>query len=432
MRSEILAANEVASATRRHPLLVNAYALILNAVFGAIFGIGFWIAAARNYSPADVGRASAAISCLLLVSSIGQLNLSAALPRFLPSAGHGSRKLVLGSYFAAVTATGVTASVFLLVAANNDGLTDAVGPGVRHALWFWAASIAWVLFTLQDSALAGLRKTGSVIADNAIYGAVRFAALVALSSVWTRGGMFAAWTFPLVGMIVAVNWLLFRRYLPRHAEATCHQTPATIEEIKRYASSDYAGSLVTVSLAYLVPAVVVAAAGASVGGRVAICWAVASSLDVASTSFATSLTVEGAHDNDTGRLREMALAITGRLALLISSAVLLIVIAAPFVLGALGPAYSEDVTFLRLLGLGALGRIVVAPWFAIARVRHETRKIALIELTRGLTVLIVSVVLSHRLGVEGLGVGVVAGQAVAAFLAWPELRDVLWPEHRKA
>ena len=86
----------------RDPLFRNGYALICNTVLTSLLGTGYWILAARHYSTGDVGRASAAISTMVLLSGIAQLNLGPALTRFLPRAGGGSARLILGAYGASM------------------------------------------------------------------------------------------------------------------------------------------------------------------------------------------------------------------------------------------------------------------------------------------------------------------------------------------
>lgn len=84
------------------PMYRDAYALMLNTVVNSGLGLLYWIVAARTSSPEDVGRGSALISLMLLVSILTQVDFGQALIRFLPRAGAGARGLVLGAYGVAV------------------------------------------------------------------------------------------------------------------------------------------------------------------------------------------------------------------------------------------------------------------------------------------------------------------------------------------
>jgi hypothetical protein len=77
-----------------NPLLRNGYALVLNVGLTAALGVSFWVIAAREYSVADVGRGSAMVSALITLSTLGQLNLTTGLLRFLPRAGRHAGTLI--------------------------------------------------------------------------------------------------------------------------------------------------------------------------------------------------------------------------------------------------------------------------------------------------------------------------------------------------
>src|ERR687886_313238 len=71
----------------RTPLYRNGYALMLSDGTTSALGFLYWVLAARCYAAETVGLNAAAISTLLLLSGIAQLNLSTALIRFVPIAG---------------------------------------------------------------------------------------------------------------------------------------------------------------------------------------------------------------------------------------------------------------------------------------------------------------------------------------------------------
>ena len=82
----------------QNPLLRNGMLLAVSSVLSALIGFGYWAVAARNYDTAAVGSNSAAISMMMLVAAIAQLNLSSAMARFVPTAGRRTMRLVAGAY----------------------------------------------------------------------------------------------------------------------------------------------------------------------------------------------------------------------------------------------------------------------------------------------------------------------------------------------
>src|SRR5690242_5388879 len=97
------------------PLQRAVVALLANTVATGGLGIVFWVYAARVYPPRDVGPAIAASSLMIALSFTSQLNLSAAMARFLPVAGRASRATVVFSYLVASTTAALVGIVAFVV-----------------------------------------------------------------------------------------------------------------------------------------------------------------------------------------------------------------------------------------------------------------------------------------------------------------------------
>src|SRR5262249_61936301 len=69
------------------PMLRNGYALIVSAAVTQVLGFFYWIVAARTAPVAVVGRNSTAISVMLFLAGVAELNLMSTLVRFLPTSG---------------------------------------------------------------------------------------------------------------------------------------------------------------------------------------------------------------------------------------------------------------------------------------------------------------------------------------------------------
>jgi len=66
------------------PLFKNAYFLMFSSLTPAGSSFFFWLIAARFYSTADIGLASAIISAMGLISMLSLLGFGISLVRFLP------------------------------------------------------------------------------------------------------------------------------------------------------------------------------------------------------------------------------------------------------------------------------------------------------------------------------------------------------------
>ena len=69
---------------RRDPLYRNSFAITLSGIIGSLFGLLFWLAAARLMSTAEVGLGTAIISVIVLITSLAMLGMDIGLTRYLP------------------------------------------------------------------------------------------------------------------------------------------------------------------------------------------------------------------------------------------------------------------------------------------------------------------------------------------------------------
>lgn len=63
------------------PMLRNGYALIVSATVTQVLGVRYWIVAARTAPAAAVGRNSTAMSVMLFLAGVAELNLMSTLIR---------------------------------------------------------------------------------------------------------------------------------------------------------------------------------------------------------------------------------------------------------------------------------------------------------------------------------------------------------------
>lgn len=63
------------------PMLRNGYVLIVSATVTQVLGVRYWIVAARTAPAAAVGRDSTAMSVMLFLAGVAELNLMSTLIR---------------------------------------------------------------------------------------------------------------------------------------------------------------------------------------------------------------------------------------------------------------------------------------------------------------------------------------------------------------
>src|SRR3954454_23178624 len=396
----------------------NAYALMLNTIVNSGLGLLYWIVAARTSTPDDVGRGNALISLMLLVSILTQADFGQALIRFLPRAGAGTRRLVLMSYGVAVGLALLGATVAM---AWCHLLLDAADPlhvSLPFACWFVVSTVAWSVFSLQDSALTGLRVSVWIPLENAVYGVVKLGLLVVVARTSLSDGVFASWTLPVLALLVPVNLLLFRRLVPRPAASTADPYVPTPTALTRYLAGGYVGHLAGQMSSTFLPVLVVQLLGSAQGGFFLPAQTAFAATTLLSQAIVASLVVEAATDEEHAPRHARAMA--RRIATTVWPVAAVIALGAPWLLLLFGPEYSaQATTLLRLLMLTVLFKIVTSLYNVRCRLQNRTGRIAVLQCLQAAVLLGGFAALAGSWGLVAIGWAALVAEAVPAVLLAP-------------
>ncbi|MEV5101870.1 lipopolysaccharide biosynthesis protein [Streptomyces massasporeus] len=405
-----LARARLASVVPREPLLRNGHLLALSSLVNAALGAVFWVCATQWYDDRTVGLNYATVSAATLLSTVGQLNLSDFLVRFVPSAGRHTRKLVLSCYAASIVCSVLVAVGFLLlvprVAPNLDFLLHPL-----TAVFFVAYTAGYAIFALQDGALTGVRRPGWVVTENVIFAVVKIMLLAVGAALTLFAGILISWAGALLVALLVANVFLLRRAVPRHEQ----ERPRTARppRLVGYAAADYAGSLFRMAAYSLPPLLVLNTLGPAQSAHYSLAWIVGYVPYLLATNMGSSLMVESAHAP--GRLPEHAFRVLRHSALLMAAGALVIIVIAPALLSFFGPEYAEDgTTLLRLLALSALPNLVVSLAVDVARMRRRLRLVVGLQLTSCVLVLGLAELLLPVLGLAGGGLAWLVAQTLLA------------------
>lgn len=407
------------------PLERNAYALALNAAVTAILGLVYWLLAARYYTPHAVGQSSALVSAMVFLATCANLNLTGAMTRFLPRAGLAAAALVRGGYLAGAGLAAVLATTFVLLAPELSSNLQFFKDSWLLSTAFCVAVVMWVIFAVQDGVLTGLRRAVWVPIENGAFGVAKLVLLVPLATAFPVFGIFASWTAPLVLLLAVVNIALFRHLLPRHAaETAARAMPVRARRVVRFVGGDYLGSLFLQGSTTLLPVLVAARLGAEANAHFYVAFLLVSAVDVMALNVGASLTVEGSREE---RNLPALMSRTVRLgALLLLPAVATLVVAAPLLLSLFGESYAQSAeSTLRLLALGLLAKGATILYVSACRARGAVSSIVAVEATTFAVVIALSLLLVGPLGVAGVGLAWLAGQAAVALVVLPKLRRLL-------
>ncbi|MDN5915254.1 MAG: hypothetical protein L0I76_09145 [Pseudonocardia sp.] len=410
------------------PLYRNAYALMLNTVINSGFGLLYWIFAARTFDTDEVGRGSALVSLMMLVSVLTQLNFGQALIRFLPRGGTSSTALVRRAYGISTLVAVLGATLVMVYCHVLRDPGDPLYVSAGFGAWFVVSTAAWSLFNLQDSALTGLRSAMWIVLENAVYGVVKLVLLVVVAQTSLADGVFTSWTLPVIALLVPFSILIFRRILPRHtAETASDQDVPDRRTLTRYMAGDYTGQVFNQATSSFLPVLVVHLLGPEQAAFLLPAQTVFIAMNLLQSSITSSLVVEGARDE--AQAHRFAASILKRIAVTVLPGSVLIALAAPLLLQLYGTEYRQNATWLLvLLMISMFPRVVVTLYMTMSRLQNRTGPLAVLQFVHAVLMLGGTIALSGTLGLDAVGWSWLAVELVLAVALGPKVLRWLRPD----
>jgi O-antigen/teichoic acid export membrane protein len=398
--------------TRHRQIYRSSYALILTTGANALLGLMFWVAAARLY-PADVvGLGAGGISALQLVASVGWVGLQFTLMRYVPVAGASRRRLVALVYAAGTAAALVAAIVFVLGFARTLEV-PYVADSLLHGVAFCVCVVVWVVFSLQDAVLVGIRRAFLVPVENTAYGALKLVLLVCLSRIDDPWALLGVWAGGTALLVAVVNGLLFRRLL--FAEGVRPQLPGS-RRLARFSAGHTTVALTAWVPDFLVPLLILSYLDAAANAYYYAAWTVGFSCRLLAMNLANALTVEGAYADDpiSTLLRSVIrLSVT----ILLPVMAVLLIAAGPL-LSIFGVDYADRAApLLRLFAISLVPFTIATFVVAFDRVRGLFGTALAITGIGTVATIVLDVLLIPGSGITGAGLGWLGGQILAAIAA---------------
>jgi O-antigen/teichoic acid export membrane protein len=402
--SETIARVATPRAQDGRSLTRGGIALVLNSGSTAILGVGYWVVAARLYNTGVIGRSSAIVAALLTVSGFAQLNFARSLSGLIPRAGRRAPRLLARVYLATGIVSVVLGAGFAVIAPAAAASLHYLRDSSLFVPGFLLATIAWTVFTLEDTALASVRRAEIVPFENAAFGVMKIALLVIFERMGFGAlGIFASWVVPLALVVPVINWYLFRHALPRNPTFT--GSPEDLKQPPRvWVRYDFAGYLFWVLGTLPLPLFIAIQLGPVAAAVFYVPFRIVVTLDVMSLNVGNAFTAE--LQRDRGRLNRRHARFLFRLwgMLLVVTAGL--ALTAPYVLELFGKHYrhgGQGIFFLLLAAV--VPRSVMFLAIAAARAAGRGPTILAIQATACVGTLVLGVVFASRIGVIGLGWG---------------------------
>jgi O-antigen/teichoic acid export membrane protein len=395
----------------------SAAALLISNAAGAILGVGFWVVAARLFSANDVGLGVTEIAAMTVLANVASVSLGIFFPRYLHAAGAKAPRVLRISFLTSIGLAIVAGAVWVLPFSH-----DYIQPGLLPRLAFILAVALWVAFGLQDAALTGLRKTFWVPVKNAVFSVAKIALLPVFVLVAANQGVFLSWALPLLGCVVPVWIFLAKRVLPEHVRwADGRGALPTRRAVGSVLTGEYFGGLAYIALQTVPQLLVSHRLGHAQAAFLQTPWLAGTTFDFFLFNIATSMIVEAsARPNTAPAIVRRTVKFT---VLLLSPGIVLIVLGAPiFLQFTLGTHYAHYGTrVLQLLALSLPFTAVNALYITYARLARRMRRVAVTQVCITSIILLESLLLIGSMGITGVGVGFLVGQATVAIVVAPSV-----------
>ena len=373
---------------------VDIAAVMTSSAATGILGFVFWTVAARGYDTAEVGRASAIITSATLIAILANFSLGSLYERFLPLAGTQTPRLVRsGSLFVACAAL-VFGAVFVVAGPRNQ-----LFPHPDEAVLFPIFVAILAVYALQDQILIGLGRARTIATKNIGQSTAKLIAIAALIPVATGAAIVWSWVLPaaVITAIIAVA-VITRETGTREGAPSLPRR----RELWDFFMSSYAINAINVIVPLLVPLIVVAQLGTEMNAYFSMCWLVVNTLGALIVATAAPFIATASTPGADVR------SCTRRFVLLCGgSAVVgcvLLLVAAPLILGILGPRYAaEGTSLIRIMALVLPAVAVTTIYTALARLQRRLRLAVATQIILGVVVVVGVIVTTPLWGINAIG-----------------------------
>jgi O-antigen/teichoic acid export membrane protein len=377
-------------------MAVNGISLLVATILTNVLGLAFWTVAARLATPEDVGRASATVAALLVISTIAQLNLGAIYLRFLPAAGARGRRFVIGGYALVTLIASAGGAIYVLSGLGHD---------ILHTTWgrvgFVGCVVLFALFALQDAVLTSLRLAWWVPIENASFSAVKLALLPVLVAMPAGVGILAAWVIPTAAAVVVINTLLFTTVLRSDGSAPGQLPPA--RRLLSFLGAEYIAYLCSLATMQVMPLLVAWRLGPVQTAYFTVPWFFWLGIAVLLSNVCSAFVVEAvSHPTRARHALRHGLALW---AAVVVASVIGCCVVAPLLLPLIGEEYGSNAVLdlVRLIGVSTPFAAITFIYTAFAWLDQRVWKLAAIQVASGATLIGLSVALTPTAGLAGIG-----------------------------
>lgn len=396
-------------------IISNAASLIGTMAILSAFGFVYWWLAARTFPPEAVGFASAAISAMMLLGTVGVLGFGTLLMGELPRQSGKEKSLITTALITVGLAGTVLGVLFAIVAPWLSPDLSALSENFVHISLFSVGVCLTAMTLVIDQALIGLFRGELQLWRNVIMAAVKLGALLGIG-LWfdDRSGLtiYATWAVgnllslvTLAGFAWPKNWNI-SAYLPRWG---------LLRNLGRSALGHHALNLSMQIPGLVLPILVTSLLSVRINAYFYTAWMIAN-LASAGPNALTMVLYAAVAADQAAVVQKTRL--TLKLSLLVGlGAVGVLMIGSGPVLNFFGASYAQEATWsLRFLGMGVFPLIIRTHYVAINRIYNQIERAAKIMALCAVFELTLATIGVKIGGLTGLSLGWLIASFIEAVL----------------
>lgn len=390
------------------PLFKNAYFLMLSSVTSAGSGFFFWLIAARFYSTAEVGLASAIIAAMGLISMLSLLGFDISLVRFLPE--REDKKELINS---CLTISFIVSLALAIIFIAGIGIWSPSLSIIREnkfllLLFIVFTAIAPLAGLQSQGVFVGFRKTEyslvQTIVTLARIGIVPFLVAFGAFGIYASYGLTPVLAFGL-GIFLTSRIFPYKPSLAVKREV--------INDIFHFSSGNYLARIFEGLPGLVLPLLVINILGPEKNAYFFIAWQISFLLLAVPRFTSMSLLAEGSYNRE--ELRSNTKRAMKFIFILLGAAIAAIFLFGKYLLWIFGAEYARNsFELLLLLVLGSIPFAVNALYATIKRVQKEMKPVIWVYGSIAVLTLVGSYLLIQSLGIIGVGIAWVVGNSVVA------------------
>ena len=393
-------------------MLVNAGSLVGTTAVTSVLGFAYWWLAARLFPPESVGLASAAISAMMLLGTVGVLGLGTLLTGELPRQPGREWSLISAALIVVGGVGGFIGILFAVVAPliSTDFLPLRASGG-DIALFAIGTGLTAVTLVL-DQALIGLLRGELQLWRNTLFASIKLVALFV-----------AAFLLSLVtGMTIYTTWLIGNAlslvaligFIPFHGKKSTYLPQwGMLRKLGSAAVQHHILNLILLAPPLILPILVTIQLSATANAWFYVSFMLANFVFGLTYALSTVLYAESSAQPSV--LAHKARFTLGLAIATSIAANCVLQLGARQLLGLFGHTYAEQAVWcLRILSLGAFPLIVKSHYIAICRIHHRIAN-AVLLITIGTLMEVSGAALgAHLSGLSGLSLGWLIALSVEA------------------